>query len=133
MSEERKDEEMRGDGEEENKCEFSTRRLKRVNADTVNRTFDRYPPRSRMGKRMRMEWSFWWRNAIEEMSGNEASMASHKMCSYVVEMLLRAASDDQLLVCGFVYWILSSSSVHESIRISCHRVVVCSFCRYSIR
>ena len=72
-------------------------------------------------------------NAIEEMSGNEASMASHKMCSYVVEMLLRAwrrqsTSSNR----GFVYRILSSS-VHESIRISRHRVVVCSFCRYSLR
>eukprot|EP00938_MAST-03A_sp_MAST-3A-sp1_P000128 g128.t1 len=93
MSEEsRKDEEEN----EENKCEFSTRRPKRVNADTVS-YFRQISAAFENGEEDEDGMELLVENAIEEMSGNEASMASHKMCSYVVEMLLRAASDDQLL------------------------------------
>ena len=98
MSEERKDDDVdRENGEdEENKCEFSTRRPKRVNADTVN-YFRQISAAFENGEEDEEGMELLVENAIEEMSGNEASMASHKMCSYVVEMLLRAASDDQLL------------------------------------
>ena len=85
MSEEsRKDEEEN----EENKCEFSTRRPKRVNADTVN-YFRQISAAFENGEEDEEGMELLVENAIEEMSGNEASMASHKMCSYVVEMLLR--------------------------------------------
>ena len=82
---------------EENKCEFSTRRPKRVNADTVS-YFRQISSAFENGEEDEEGMELLVENAIEEMSGNEASMASHKMCSHVVEMLLRAASDNQLLV-----------------------------------
>jgi len=88
-----------GGGEEEegsSKGGFSTRRPKRVNAETVS-YFRQISAAFENGEEDEEGMEILVENAIEESAGNEASMASHKMCSHVVEMLLGAANDDQLL------------------------------------
>ena len=74
---------------------LSTRRPKRVKEKTVS-YFRQISATFYQSEEDPEQTELLIENAIEEMKGFEASMASHKMCSTVVEQLLMAATRAQL-------------------------------------